>query len=70
MRWRTAIGGFFMITGLIAYIAAVTTIANSLLPDHWLAEILFYPVAGCLWIFPAIWLIGWTKRDKEPPSIH
>lgn len=59
-----------MISGLLAYIAAAVTIANSLLPEHWLAELLFYPAAGILWIFPAIWLIGWTKRDKEPPAIR
>ncbi|WP_028465567.1 MULTISPECIES: DUF2842 domain-containing protein [Nisaea] len=66
MRWRTALGGIIMIVGLIAYIAGVVTVANHMLPQHWLAELLFYPVAGFLWIFPAIRLIGWTKKDKEP----
>lgn len=70
MRWRTAVGGFIMIMGLFAYIVAVVTIANYFLPQHWLAELAFYPVAGFLWIFPAVWLIGWTKRDKEPPSVQ
>jgi len=66
MRWRTALGGIIMIVGLIAYIAGVVTVANHMLPQHWLAELLFYPIAGFLWIFPAISLIGWTKKDKEP----
>ncbi|UUX49405.1 DUF2842 domain-containing protein [Nisaea acidiphila] len=68
MRWRTALGGVIMILGLLAYIAGTVTFANLLLPQHWLAEILFYPITGFIWIFPAIWLIGWTKKDKEPPA--
>ena len=65
MRWRTALGGLIMIIGLFAYIAGAVTISNHFLPQHWLAEIVFYPIAGFLWIFPAIWLIGWTKKDEE-----
>ncbi|WP_193182198.1 DUF2842 domain-containing protein [Nisaea sediminum] len=68
MRWRTALGGLTIISGLIAYIAAAVTFANHYLPEHWLAELIFYPLAGFLWVFPAIWIIGWTKKDKEPPT--
>ena len=67
MRWRTALGGIIMIVGLFAYIVGTITIANHVLPQHWLADLVFYPIVGFLWIFPAIRLIGWTKKDKEPP---
>lgn len=68
MRWRTAVGGLTMVSGLLVYIVAAVTVANRYLPDHWLAELVFYPLAGFLWIFPAIWIIGWTKKDQEPPA--
>lgn len=66
MRWRTAIGGPIIVVGLIAYVAAAATVATEVLPDHWLAELVFYPLAGLLWIWPALAVIGWTKRDREP----
>jgi hypothetical protein len=29
---------------------------------HWLAEFVFFAVAGIAWVWPAKWLIAWAVR--------
>lgn len=62
-RTRKAIGCF----GLLAYLALYAVLAASLgvtlapiLPT-W-AELVFYAVAGVIWIFPLKPLFGWMNR--------
>jgi hypothetical protein len=62
MRWRTPLGGLAIMAGLAGYIAAAATLGSAL-PDHALLQAAFYLAAGLLWIPPAVWVIGWAKRD-------
>lgn len=62
MRWRTPLGGLAILIGLAAYIVIAATIGG-LLPDYTLVQAAYYLIAGILWIFPAVWVIGWAKRD-------
>ena len=64
MRWRTPIGGIAVILGLTAYTVAAATLAD-LIPEHVLAQILYFFIAGVAWIPPAVWIIGWAKRDDS-----
>lgn len=66
MRWRTPIGGLAIIVGLAAYAVAAATLGGAL-PDHALLQAVYYLVAGLLWIPPAIWIMGWAKRDDGSP---
>ena len=59
---RKFVAGFGIIAGLILYIGFCVWLAASVLPQHWLVEIIFYPVAGCIWIWPAARLVRWSAR--------
>jgi len=39
---------------VIVYSFVAMLIAIKIIPDAWWAELMFYPVAGILWIFPAM----------------
>jgi len=62
MRWRTPIGGLAILIGLTAYAVTAATLGGAL-PDHALLQAVYYLVAGLLWIPPAVWIMGWAKRD-------
>lgn len=62
MRWRTPLGGLAIMIGLAAYVVAAATLGSAL-PDHGFLQAVFYLAAGLLWIPPAVWIMGWAKRD-------
>ncbi|MDF1790803.1 MAG: DUF2842 domain-containing protein [Thalassobaculaceae bacterium] len=62
MRWRSPLAGLVIIAGLVLYVVAVVTLAD-FVPDHGLVETLYYVVAGVVWIWPAVSVIGWARRD-------
>jgi len=62
MRWRTPLGGVLLLVGLVIYAALAATLGSNL-PDNVLILTAYYLVAGIVWIWPAVWVIGWTKRD-------
>jgi hypothetical protein len=31
---------------------------------HWLLQLLYYIVAGVVWVFPAKWLIVWAVKPQ------
>lgn len=59
---RKLIGGIAIVLGLCAYAAAAVTLGNRL-PDHWLVHLLFYPVAGILWVWPAARVVRWAQAQ-------
>ena len=62
MRWRSPLAGLAIIAGLVLYVIAVVTLAE-FVPDHVLAETVYYLVAGIVWIWPAVSVIGWARQD-------
>ena len=38
-------------------------VGATLVPDHWLAELAYYAVAGLAWLWPAAKLVRWMGRD-------
>ena len=67
MRWRTPLGGLAILIGLAAYAVGAATLGGAL-PDHALLLAVYYLAAGLLWIPPAMWIIGWAKRDDAEPG--
>lgn len=63
MRWRSPLAGLVIIAGLVLYVIAVVSLAD-FVPDHILAETVYYLVAGIVWIWPAVSVIGWARRDE------
>ena len=60
-RLRKLIGLPAVLLFLAAYVAAAVWIADRL-PDHWLADLVFFAVAGLAWGVPLIPLFKWMNR--------
>lgn len=62
-RARKALGCAVLLAYLAAYAALAATLGAALLPvlPAW-AELVFYAVAGIVWIFPLKPLFAWMNR--------
>jgi len=69
MRLRILVGSLGLVLGLMLYAALVAAIAQRVLPADTITAILFYAVAGTLWIFPAALVTRWMQRAApyHPP---
>ena len=63
MRWRHPVGIVVLLAGLAAWTLIAMRVGATLLPDHWLAELAYYVVAGLAWLWPAAKLVRWMGRD-------
>lgn len=60
--------GVLLLTGLlVVWVAGAATIAD-LVPAHWLAQLLYFAIAGVGWSAPAIPLIRWMNREPKGPA--
>ena len=48
--------------GLIAYIGLAVTLADRVTHTHWLAQALYFVIAGSVWVLPMRWLMLWAAR--------
>jgi len=62
------LGTLILLSGLVAYALAMVWLAVSVLPDHWAVQIIFYPLAGIAWAFPAKPLIAWMQKPDNPEN--
>jgi len=65
---RKLLGTLILLSGLVAYALAMVWLAVSVLPDHWAVQIIFYPLAGIAWAFPAKPLIAWMQKPDNPEN--
>jgi len=64
-RSRKLVGLVLLVAGLALYALIVMRLAVGLVPDQWLVQLIFFALAGIVWIFPAKWLIYWMQaRDR------
>lgn len=63
-RTRKAIGCFALLAYLGLYLAGAATLGAMLLPvlPAW-AELVYYVLAGIVWVLPLRPLIAWMNRD-------
>jgi len=68
-RMRKLAGAIILVAFLSVYALAAMMAAIVLqVSANKLVELVYYPVAGLLWLPPAMWLIKWMQRpDAEPP---
>ena len=59
------------ITGLLALLILLSIysllcmyIAVNFLPESKIAELIYYPVAGVIWIFPAMKIVKWMQAEE------
>jgi len=60
-RTRKALGLFVLLIGLLLYAGLAVHLGVTHVPEHWLAWLIYYPVAGILWVWPAKRLIWWMQ---------
>lgn len=63
-RWRGVVSGLLIVVGLAGYAVLATTL-SLWVPDHWLAELAYFLVAGLAWIWPAGRLVRWAARERS-----
>ncbi|TDG13089.1 DUF2842 domain-containing protein [Paracraurococcus ruber] len=61
---RIAIAAPAGILGFLLYVGGVVALADVVIGRHWLAELLFFAVAGIVWVFPAKWLMVWAAGNR------
>lgn len=63
LRTRKFIGAIALLVFLTVYALAAMMVAIVLqVSASKLAELLYYPIAGLLWVLPAMWLVKWMQR--------
>lgn len=63
-RFKKLIGSGVMLAGLGAYVLGAVALAD-LVPKHWLAQFIYFAVAGVAWSLPAIPLIRWMNAEPK-----
>lgn len=67
-RTRKFVGAVALLLFLTVYALAAMMVAIALqVNGSKLAEIVYYPVAGLLWVLPSMWLVSWMQRPDAPP---
>ncbi len=68
-KLKKFIGTFVMLAWIAFYISLASGIAVIVLPHaHWFVALLYYALAGTLWIVPIGLMIPWMNREPTAPS--
>ncbi|MCF8467605.1 MAG: DUF2842 domain-containing protein [Sneathiella sp.] len=65
MKVRKIAGLAGLLALLVIYCLICLYIAVQFLPESKLAELIFYPFAGVIWIFPAMKIVKWMQSPQE-----
>lgn len=63
-RLKKLIGLFILLPGLLAYVLGAIVLADRV-PAHWLAQLLYFAVAGVAWAFPFKFLMAWMNAEPS-----
>ena len=59
---RILLATFVGLVGFFAYIGAAVVLADQVAPLHWTVQVIYFLVAGVLWVVPAHFLVLWAAR--------
>ncbi|WP_072397239.1 DUF2842 domain-containing protein [Hyphomicrobium sp. CS1GBMeth3] len=63
LRTRKLVGAIALLVFLAVYALAAMLVAVALqVSESTVAPLLYFPLAGLLWVLPAMWLIKWMQR--------
>lgn len=63
LRTRKLVGAIALLVFLAIYALAAMMVAVVLQVNaSKVVELIYYPVAGLLWVLPAMWLVKWMQR--------
>ncbi len=63
---RKLLGAVAMIVWLLAYVAVAAVLGDRVLHEHWLLQVIFFPIAGLGWVVPLKPLLKWMHARDEP----
>jgi hypothetical protein len=66
-RLRKLAGLIIILVYLPVYALAAMSLAVRILPDQWAVQLVYYGIAGFLWIIPMKPLIYWMERSDPQP---
>jgi hypothetical protein len=69
---RKIVGSLILVSWIVGYVAVATVIGDRVSSDHWIWKMLYFPVAGILWILPLKPLLRWihaVDAPKESPDV-
>lgn len=69
-RTRKFIGVIIFLIVLVVYVVLMTELSNIVLAydTHPGISLVFYTIAGLLWVFPAGAVIYWMSKETNSPS--
>lgn len=62
---RSTLALLIGVVGFVVYILVVTALGDFLVTAHWALQLVYYLVAGMIWIIPARRLIVWGVQGKN-----
>lgn len=67
---RVLIAALLGLSGFVAYVAAAVVVADRVSPLNWMIQLLYFVVAGMLWVIPARWLMLWGAGGRRALRRH
>lgn len=64
-RWRHFTVALGLVPALIVYIGMVMLLADYITNIHWLVDLVFYLLAGLVWIPAAGKVVGWLAKHES-----
>ncbi|MGE3303992.1 MAG: DUF2842 domain-containing protein [Hyphomonadaceae bacterium] len=61
---RRALGSAMLLGYLCVYVVAAATIGGKLATAPWPAQLVYFAVAGVVWVFPLKPLFAWMGRGR------
>ncbi len=61
---RAALGSLAIIVYLTVYIVLVVTLVD-FLPGHWAVQLVFFTIAGVIWVLPLKPVLRWAQGDHR-----
>ena len=68
MKGRKLAGMSLLLVLLVLYSFGAMLLAINFLPDSRWAELVYYPLAGIIWIFPAMKIVKWMQPPDPGPE--
>lgn len=63
-RLKKLLALLVLLPGMLLYIGIVVTLADRL-PKFWLAQLLYFIIAGIAWALPVMPLMTWMEKDPS-----
>ena len=63
---RKIVGSIALVSWIVAYVAVAAVIGDRVADEHWAWQLLFFPIAGLLWVVPLKPVLRWMHAKDAP----